>query len=143
MDNKEKKMNIETLPLFEGIDADVVRQISQASSARIFNKGDTIFEKGNPARFLYILEQGEIELVDKSRDGNSINLTDPGAVFGWSSLAESGVYTSTAVCRSETSAQCIAKSDIEPVLNQNPKAAVALYQRLGELLTKRMPKVVE
>lgn len=136
-------MNIETLPLFEGIDADVVRQISQASSAKTFNTGDTIFEKGSSAQFLYILEQGEIELVDKSRDSNPIKLAQPGEVFGWSSLAESGVYTSTAVCRSEASVQCIGKSDIEPVLNQHPKAAVTLYQRLGELLSKRMPKVVE
>jgi len=64
-------------------------------------------------------------------------------VFGWSSLAENGVYAITATCRSMATVRCISKTDIDPILKKNNKAAALLYRRLGEHLSRQMLKVVQ
>lgn len=136
-------MNIEKLEFFEGMDTDIVKQINNSGSTRTFQPGDTIFETGKSAQFLYILEQGGIDLKSDHTDRADFSLDKPGEVFGWSSLVEKGVYTSTATCRSEARVRCIPKTDIEPVLNGSSQAAMMFYRRIGDLFTRRMPKVVQ
>jgi CRP-like cAMP-binding protein len=138
-----RKLNMQALSFFEGIDANVVREIDNASSVKTYRAGDTIFEKGSTAENLYILEQGEIHLLMKAKDDTRFNLDRPGEVFGWSSLVENGVYTSTATAKADTSVRCIPKSDIDPIFDKNTGAAVHLYRKLGDVFSKRMSKVVD
>ncbi|MBU1344080.1 MAG: cyclic nucleotide-binding domain-containing protein [Proteobacteria bacterium] len=136
-------MNIHKIAFFEGIDSIVIKEIETGCSAKSFNKGETIFKKGDRADFLYILEQGEIDLVFQEKNMSLFSLNQPGEVFGWSSLVEKGVFTSTSICRSATTVQRISKKNIEKIFNQYPEAAVTFYRRLGSIFSKRISKVFE
>jgi CRP-like cAMP-binding protein len=143
MNQQEKKMNIESLSFFEGIDSSVIQEMNQASSIKNFQAGDTVFEKGNPADCLYILEQGDINLLLRKHDDTTLNLSEPGEVFGWSSLVENGVYTSTAKVEKKASVRCIPKTKMDPIFSRNAKDAVVLYRKIGDIFSKRMSRVVD
>ena len=136
-------MDIQEIKFFEGIDSNVINEIKQGCSAKTFEEGDTIFEKGSPADFLYFLEQGSIDLFLKEKDMTLCTLEQPGEVFGWSSIVENGIYTSTSICRAKTSVLRIPKNKVEEIFNNNTKAAVEFYRRLGSIFSKRISKVFE
>ncbi len=136
-------MDIQNIPFFEGIDQDAIDAIKAVCNKTTFEAKKTIFTKGTPADFLYILEQGSVDLLMKEQDQTFFALTDSGEVFGWSSIVEKGIYTSTATCTSPTTVLRIAKQDIESIFNTYPTAAVKFYQRLGSIFSKRISKAIE
>lgn len=136
-------MTVQDSKFFKGIDEGVVKEIDKVSSVKSFSVGDTVFEKGSSAETLYILDQGNIDLVLKKEDNLVYSLNKPGEVFGWSSLVENGIYTSTAICSEDASVLCISRQDIENILNQNLSTALVFYRRLGQIFSKRISKAVE
>lgn len=136
-------MNIKEMTFFEGIESVVTEKIQENCSKKTFNAEDTIFEKGIPANYLYFLEDGEIELFIKEQDRSICTLNKPGEVFGWSSIVENGVYTSSAVCKIKTSVLQIPKEAIKEIFNHHPNAAVTFYQRIGSVFSKRLTTVIE
>ncbi len=136
-------MNIQNFPFFESIDPDAIGAIQKACRKTDFKTGYQIFLKGSAADYLYILEKGTVELLLKEKDQRLFVLSEPGEVFGWSSIVEKGVYTSTATCKTDTVVQRISKQDIESIFDQYPKAAVKFYQRLGSIFSKRISKAIE
>lgn len=136
-------MNLETIAFFEGIDPVVIEAVSLAAKEKSFQNGQTVFKKGDPANFLYILKSGQIDLILKQEDNTILSLTEPGEIFGWSSIVEKGVYTSSSICKSDTAALEISKHDIERIFNEHSKAAVKFYQRLGSIFSRRLTKATE
>jgi signal-transduction protein with cAMP-binding, CBS, and nucleotidyltransferase domain len=136
-------MNIHEVKFFNGIDQAVVEEIKTACTAKAYAAEDIIFEKGSPADCLYILEKGSIDLLLKKADNLVYTLDSEGEVFGWSSIVEKGVYTSTATCVTDASVLCISKKDIEGIFDRNTEAAVTFYRRLGSIFSKRITRAVE
>jgi len=136
-------MNIHEVQFFEGIDTQVIKEIENSCTLKTFEKGVAIFEKGTQADFLYILEQGDIDLLIKDTELTICNLTEPGEVFGWSSIVEKGIYTASCICKAETKALRISKDNIEDIFSRHPKAAVTFYRRLGSIFSKRISKALE
>ncbi|WP_299981469.1 cyclic nucleotide-binding domain-containing protein [Desulfobacula sp.] len=136
-------MNIYEMNFFEGVDVEVIKEIENSCVAEIFEKGAAIFEKGRQADFLYILEKGNIDLLIKDKELIICNLTEPGEVFGWSSIVEKGIYTASCICRGQTKVLKISKDKIEDIFNRYPKAAVTFYRRLGSIFSKRLSKALE
>ncbi len=136
-------MNINEIQFFEGIDTQVIREIEKGCTVEPYEKDAMIFEKGSPARFLYILEEGSVELLWKSKEQISCNLAVSGEVFGWSSMVENGIYTASCICRTSTKVLRISREKIEDIFNRYPNAAVLFYKRLGSIFSKRMLKALE
>ncbi len=136
-------MDIQEVEFFEGFNSDVINKIKQECTEKSFAEGETVFEKGEPAEYLYFLVNGSIDLFIKGKNMTLCNLSEPGEVFGWSSIVEKGIYTSTTICQSATSVLRIQREKIEQIFNQHPKTAVEFYRRLGSLFSKRISKVFE
>ena len=69
-----------------------------------FEKGQTIFKKGDRADTLYIVEQGEVEVYDESLDGELISLSRVGAggFFGERGVLQDIPRTATVVANTNT-----------------------------------------
>ncbi len=136
-------MEMQGVKFFEGIDSDVIQKIESSCSKVSFDSDQVIFKKGTSAEFLYILEQGKVELLLRSSDSTTATLSDPGEVFGWSSIVEKGIYTSTCTSIEPASMLRISKDKIEAIFDEHPKAAIKFYQRLGSIFSLLISKVIE
>ncbi|WP_041279389.1 cyclic nucleotide-binding domain-containing protein [Desulfobacula toluolica] len=99
-------MILKEIDLFKGIDYAIMEQTADICVEEIFKKDDRIFEKGDVADCLYILVEGDLKLVVENGASMNFSLTEPGTIFGWSSMAESGKYTSSGsgVCATDLKA---------------------------------------
>jgi len=136
-------MDIYKIRFFTGIEEKGIKEIEAASTEEIFEQGTVLFEKGSPADSLFILKQGSVDMLIKGNELNICNLVEPGEVFGWSSIVEKGIYTSSCICKTRTQVLKISKGKIEDIFNRYPKAAITFYRRLGSIFSKRLSKAIE
>ena len=131
-------MIVNEIDLFRGIDPEVMEEIANICSEEEYAKDTVLFEKGEEAESLYILEQGALNLVIK--DGGSLiySLTEPGEVFGWSSLVESGVYTASGVCATDTKVVKIEREKLERVFDRHPEVGFKVLKRLAGVISQRL-----
>lgn len=131
-------MIINETDLFKEIRFEVMEEIADISSAESCAKDTVLFEKGENADCLYVLEQGSINLVVKNGGSIVYNLTEPGEVFGWSSLVEPGVYTAAAVCAEDTKVVKLQKQKLDKLFELHPDAGLKVLRRLGGVFSKRL-----
>jgi len=91
-------MIVKEIDLFKGIDSAVMEEIVNICSEETYAKDEVLFKRGEQADCLYILEEGSVHLVIENGGSIVFTLSEPGQVFGWSSMLESGLYTATRVC---------------------------------------------
>lgn len=131
-------MDISTIDLFNEIEADVKEEIIKNCSDQKFSKDSMVFQKGETANCLYILEEGKINLIIKNDNVTMYSLTKPGEVFGWSSIVDKGVYSASCLCITDIKVKSIKKDKIDDIFNRYPKAAVTIFRHLGSIFSKRM-----
>ena len=131
-------MIVKEIDLFRGIDSEVMEEIANICSEEKYTKDTVLFEKGEEAESLYILEQGTLNLVIKNGGSLIYGLTEPGEVFGWSSLVESGVYTASGVCATDTKVVKIEREKLERVFDRHPEVGFKVLKRLAGVISQRL-----
>ena len=131
-------MIVNEIDLFKGIDPEVMEEIANICSEEEYTKDTVLFEKGEEAESLYILEQGTLNLVIKNGGSLIYGLTEPGEVFGWSSLVESGLYTASGVCATDTKVVKIEREKLERVFDRHPEVGFKVLKRLAGVISQRL-----
>jgi len=131
-------MIINEVDLFKGIDPDVMEEIANICSKENYAKDTVLFKNGEEADCLYILEEGTIHLVIENGGSISFTLSDPGQVFGWSSMVESGLYTSSGVCATAIKALKLEKEKLDRVFSLHPDAGLKVLKRLAGVISQRL-----
>lgn len=70
--------------IFQGLAADELSRLAALARTRIYKPRETIVEKGDPARQLYVLLRGRAKVATRGADGSDtgLNVMGPGEVFG-------------------------------------------------------------
>jgi CRP-like cAMP-binding protein len=131
-------MIVQDTYLFKGVDRKVMDEIASISLEENYERNTVLFRKGENAGNLYILKEGKVELVIK--DGGSVVyiLTEPGEVFGWSSMVESGEYSATAVSLTDMKVWRIEREKLEKIFSLHPKDGLIVLKRLAGIIMKRL-----
>jgi CRP-like cAMP-binding protein len=131
-------MIVKEIDLFKGIDPEVMEEIANICSEEEYTKDTVLFEKGEEAASLYILEQGALNLVIKNGGSLIYSLTEPGEVFGWSSLVESGLYTASGVCATDLKAVKIEREKLDKIFDRHPEVGFKVLKRLARVISQRL-----
>lgn len=97
-----------------------------------FHQGQTLFLEGEESQDLYILVEGELDVL-KGEQVISI-LSDPGAVFGEMSFLVGDKRTATIRARSQGKALLVPRQDIGRFLQEFPE----LGQNMAQILAQRL-----
>lgn len=70
--------------IFQGLAVEELGELAALARARSYRARETIVEKGEPARHLYVLLRGRAKAVTRGADGSdtALNVMGPGQVFG-------------------------------------------------------------
>ena len=136
-------MIIKEINLFKGIDFDVMEEIANICSEENYAKDTVLFEQGEKAERLYILEEGAIRLVIKNGGSLFFSLTEPGEVFGWSSMVEPGLYTASGVCVTDLKVVRIERKKLDKIFDLHPDAGVTILRRIGGIFSTRLSRAYQ
>lgn len=89
------------IPLFSGLDEDMIKALAMIGERHAVQKGTWLFREGDSAEAFYILLEGRVDLrvTLSPQSVSKVNVTrlGPGEILGWSALVEPHVYHLSAV----------------------------------------------
>ena len=131
-------MILKEIELFEGVDFEVMNEIAGICSEESYSKDTVLFEKDEQAKCLYFLLEGTLYLVIKNGGSITYNLSEPGDVFGWSSMLENGKYTASGICATDLKVVKIERDKLNRIFQNRPEVGFKVLQRLAGVISRRL-----
>jgi CRP-like cAMP-binding protein len=139
---KEAKVSnfLKEVNLFEGLDNKVINQLFHLGLVQNFKAGDTIIREGQPGGSLHILINGKAEVLKavKGKKGKQLAKLERGSIFGEMSIFDGAPYSASIRTLEDTDIYIIRGSDFERFLQENPKAAYAIFRSLMRSISNRL-----
>ncbi len=161
----DKKLDFSIFPFFSNISAERLSELEAFSFTQTYDKGSVVFQKNEPAKYLYALIKGEIELsilfkekiitkdikheeyinthVEKFERPIAIELITEKGIFGWSSLVEPAIMSSTATCLSNSTVALIPAVELKTVFNKDNELGYIISSRINTLIATRLSSRTE
>jgi CRP/FNR family cyclic AMP-dependent transcriptional regulator len=131
-------MYIQQSDLFWGMNREFVKQVMNIAEKESYQKGDFLFHEGDPASNFYILIKGRVKLTT-GETGQMVHMVDrAGEAFGWSSLIERDVYSSSGECKEDTILQKFDARALLKLLEEDLVNGLIFMKRLAGLIGKRL-----
>ena len=109
---------------------DELRSVADRLFCVRFERGDTIFRRGDPADRLYIVESGQVARIDPSDTlGRRLTMED-GEAFGGKSFITSAHCAKSAIATVDSELWVLRKSDFDVLIGRNPD----LHRRVRKFL---------
>jgi CRP-like cAMP-binding protein len=125
--------------LFRGLSTEEVREIVRVSETRTIAGGETLFEQGDEAKALYMIQAGEFEVRASSPYSDEVVLAHlgPGAVIGEMALLEGGTRSATLEALSECTFIELSNEAFNALREKKRHAAYKLILNLAAVLGER------
>jgi len=134
-DQKRAVERLATMPLFTGLPQDVLQAIGERLLLRHVPAGALVFAEGAPGDALYIIDNGQVEIVSDSRSGSFV-LARLGAdeFFGEMALLSGRPRSSAARTANHTNLWVLYRSDFDDLVNRYPTISLAMSKILSQRL---------
>ena len=111
-------------------------QVFLRQEARAFRQGETIFERGDPARCMYVIADGEVDLVIGDRPLETLRPSD---IFGELALITNEARSATARARTDCRVVEIPEGRFMYLVQETPNFALEVMRVLTRRLRRRDP----
>lgn len=130
--------------LFKGLDEATLMQLGGLGETEVRSAGSVLYDVGDPAQDIHILESGRVEFLlgrgDRTSRAGFVLRT--GEVFGWAALLDGQpVRLARATCLEQSSLLRMNGAEVLKVLEADPGAGYVVMRRLAELITRYLPSV--
>ena len=106
---------------------------------RAFGAGETIFKQGEPRTFMFVVNEGEVEIRIGSR---IVEIVGPGGIFGEMAMIDGNPRTATAIARADSKLVPIDQRRFQFLVQQTPHFAIDVMRVLAERL-RRADQLIE
>jgi CRP-like cAMP-binding protein len=131
-------MFIKEIDLFEGFSERFIDEIAKIMVEESYGEGSFLFKEGDPANDFYVLEEGSIRLAIGEEGHITYTSNAPGDSFGWSSLVDRDVYTTSAQCAQPTKVIKIEKGKLQKIFDKDRFSGLMFYKRLARIIGDRL-----
>ncbi|MEX1143573.1 MAG: ATP-binding protein [Anaerolineales bacterium] len=125
-------MSLQTLkkiPLFAGLSEEDFDRLCEMSHEKALEKGEVLFEEGNPGNQAFVIENGQVEIL-KASAGREVLLAvrGPGELIGEVALLDEAPRMASVRARSPAKLIAIDKASFDELLRSSPTALNAMYR---------------
>jgi CRP-like cAMP-binding protein len=110
---------------------DLFRHVKEFDS---FTRGQTIFQEGDPGEVMYVVIEGEVDIV--LRD-NVVNSLGPGGIFGEMALVDHRPRSATAVAKTDCKLASIDERRFFFLIQQTPNFALSVMRVMASRLRSK------
>lgn len=126
------------VPLFSSLSRDDLERLSTRLQSRRYDRGELIFQRGDPGADLYIIRQGEVTIRLSAPDGKEVTLAlmRQGESFGELALLDDAPRSTDAVAREETHLLSLRREALHHFLKERPEVVPSLLAELSRLVRR-------
>jgi len=133
---KSLEESLRKSPLFAGLSPQDIRDIESLAVVKEYNKGETLFSEGDPARHFYILVSGKVKLYKISAEGKQhiLHLISPGGDFAIAAVYVKKFYPANAEAMEQSRVLAFRGEDFLYLIGRKPKLAMNIIISLSGFL---------
>ncbi len=134
-DQERAVERLSTMTLFDDLSEEVLWAVSERLLLHHVPAGEYVFVKGAPGDALYLIDDGQVEILSEDRTGRVVDArlgTDQ--FFGEMALLTGKPRTTSARTKSHTNLWVLYRSDFDDLVNRHPAISLALSRVLSERL---------
>jgi len=123
-----------SLPVFDGVGRVHLAWLASVARRLSLKRGETLFEKGQPVQFLYILLNGHIKLAVPAGHGQEkiLEFLKPGDAFGESVLLPDHRWIATAQALFPCKLLALSLSDLATAVERSPAFGLRLLANVSQ-----------
>ena len=127
-----------TAYLFHGISKSTLKQVEELAQKKSCSSGTFLFHAGDRAEYLYLLDEGRVRLWAGDHGNIAFVISEPGEVFGWSSMVKHAEYTLSAQCIGPVRLVRIENHVLLHLLEKDSASGFLFFRHLSELIAHRL-----
>ena len=130
------------VPAFAGLSARELKEVGVIVHKREYRAGEPVFNQGDPGLGMYIVQEGEVSITLRGRDGEERELAvlADGDFFGELALLDESARSASAVCKTPCSLIGFFRPDLFEVIEKNSSLGVKIVLKLAEIVAERLRK---
>ena len=119
---------------FDGLPLEIQERFAAVAILRHFEADQVIYVEGEPAEFIFLIENGWVKATRMSLDGReqALLFLRSGEIFGDIAVFTGTPYPGTVTALEAVDLWAIPADDILKLTRQHPDLAIAVIRRLGE-----------
>jgi CRP-like cAMP-binding protein len=119
--------------IFQGLAAEELGELAALARTRVYRARETIVEKGDAARQLYVLLRGRAKVATRGADGSDtgLNVMGPGEVFGEIGILDGQPRSATVTTLEECEMAVLEVESFRGFLAAHPGVAIKLLAVLA------------
>ena len=125
---------------FAALSEECRQQVAKIAEEKTFLAGERLCYEHDPARYLYVIVEGEVDLhylLGNGEQRTVDHLTD-GDLLGWSALVEPYRITGIATAAMDTRVVAIEADKLRDLCEQDPALGRCLMAQIVKLLARRL-----
>jgi len=139
---------LKKIPLFKFCSNQDLIKLFNLMQKVSFNEGDLVFRRGDVGDALYLIREGEVEVLavapDKDADDEDVvSVLGVGELFGEMALVEGEPRSATIRCKSPSKLLRLPKSYFEELVHKDHELAYKIYRPLTAILSRRLRETTE
>jgi CRP/FNR family transcriptional regulator, cyclic AMP receptor protein len=124
----EKIAMLGSMPLFEGVVAEDLGGIADRTVEVDYGAGGVIVREGEIGTGFFVVVSGAVRVI---RDGETVSTLGPGEFFGELSVLDHRPRNAQVVAAEPTACLALASWDLETVITEQPRVALAMLRVLA------------
>lgn len=133
--------------VFLGLDDSDLEEIAGLPSCRevSYQTGDVIIRAGDEARYLYVLKEGQVDVVmavPVKPEGTEmkvvVDIITKGGFFGWSALVRPNFYVMSVICSKPSTMVTISGTELIALFDGDYYIGYKVYQSLARIIGTRL-----
>ena len=135
---------VRSLPVFRGLTAEDQRRIASLADVRDYQRGDVLWNAGDPAEALTVVIGGRVKIVRHADPGDVIlEIFEAGEPVGAIAVYNYIPYPATAIAMEPTSLLLLPRREYFELLDRHPEFARSVIRELTKLTLALTRKVEE
>lgn len=130
-------------PLFWNMSEEEVNEVCRRLTPEVYPKNETILREGKSLQVLWIIAQGECEVIKTIKPNTERRLTvlDPGSVFGEMSFFQPAPHSASVRSLTEVELKRLPREEFEALEIESPAVAQKMLANAVRLLAERLRRM--
>jgi CRP-like cAMP-binding protein len=131
-------------PLFGALSEEEFSALRGRVTTRKHNKGEILFNEGDPCRGLYIIGAGKVRIYKMASSGREqvLSVEGPGSSFAELPVFDGGNYPASAAAAEDLEVLFISRKDFQDFCREHPEVALKVIAVVGARL-RRLVSIIE
>jgi CRP-like cAMP-binding protein len=132
--------SLKAIPIFKSLTKRDLSSLRSIIHNRNYLSGEFIFYQGDPGIGLYVMREGEVQIIRENEKGEKHKLatSKKGDFFGELALIDGERRSASAVAKTDTRLSVIFKPDLDEFIEKYPKKGIKILQGIAEITTVRL-----